>query len=328
VRAEDVAWLQHFEEARFIEYKMKPGVDVQAVNPFNEWEVAAGRTFRLASNSQGFRDREFEPKAQTKVRIVSLGDSSTFGWGVDPEYTYQRLLEKRLNASGRERYEVLNLGMSGHTSLHGVRMFEHYGRALGPDLLIIGFGANDARYSPQPTAVYLARDDGALGAVKFTLLRFQTFKLTRRVMFSVFDPFIPAASARKGGERPPLVRAVTEADYKANLKRMIAAGREAGAPSILLALCAAEEYTALMKQVADEEQVPMVDGGRIFSDRVFDVRDGRVYPEERAYYVPTYGEENMRQNLRFNVTTDGCHPNRVGHSLVADALVDAVARAF
>jgi lysophospholipase L1-like esterase len=36
----------------------------------------------------------------------------------------------------------------------------------------------------------------------------------------------------------------------------------------------------------------------------------------------------MRQNLRFNVTTDGCHPNRVGHNLVADALAEAVARAL
>jgi lysophospholipase L1-like esterase len=328
VRAEDVSWLQHFEEARFIEYKMKLGVDVQAVNPFNEWEVAAGRTFHLASNSQGFRDREFPPKSANTVRIVSLGDSSTFGWGVDPEYTYQRLLENRLNAGGQPRFEVLNLGMSGHTSVHGIRMLEHYGLALEPDLLIISFGANDARYAPQSTEDQLARDDTMIGAAKFALLRFDTFKLLRRVIFSVYDPFSSAAVARKEGARPPLVKAVPESDYQANLRRIIATGREAGARAVLVALCASEGYTAAMRQVGEQERVPMVDAGQIFSDKVLDVRDGRIYPKERAYYVPVYGEENMRQNLRFNVTTDGCHPNRVGHSLVADALAEAVARAI
>jgi lysophospholipase L1-like esterase len=328
VRAEDVAWLQYFEETRFIEYKMKPSVDIQAVDPFSEQEVAAGRTFHLASNSDGFRDREFAPATPAKVRIVSLGDSSTFGWGVDPEYTYQRLLENRLNARGPNQFEVLNLGMPGHTSAHGVRVLDHYALPLEPDVLILSFGANDARYEPEPVGVKLGRDETTLGAAKFALLRFETFKLLRRGIFSVYDPFASVAADRKAGTRPQLVRAVPRPDYEINLRRMIAAGREAGIPSVLIALCTVPEYIRMMQYVADTEGMPMVNGLQIFEDKMLDVRDGRLYPEERAYYVPVYGEDTLRDNLRYNVTSDGCHPNRVGHNLLADALADAVVRAL
>ena len=47
VRAVDVEWLQHFEEARYVEYKLKPNVRVSTVNPFNDIEVRRGITFRV-----------------------------------------------------------------------------------------------------------------------------------------------------------------------------------------------------------------------------------------------------------------------------------------
>ena len=93
---------------------------------------------RLKSNSSGFRTKEFELKTPTVERIVTLGDSSTFGWGVDPEYTYQQLLARRLTDAGTPT-EVFNLGISGHTSRHGIGVFEHYARDLTPDALIISF---------------------------------------------------------------------------------------------------------------------------------------------------------------------------------------------
>ena len=91
VRAEDVEWLQSFEEARYIRYKLKPNISVDANNPFNNIELQKGITFKLSSNSDGFRTKEFELKVPGATRIVSIGDPSTFGWGVDPEYTFQEL---------------------------------------------------------------------------------------------------------------------------------------------------------------------------------------------------------------------------------------------
>ena len=176
VRAEDVSWLQHFEEARYIQYKLKPNIEVDALNPFNKIELQKGATFRLTSNGDGFRTKGFEAKQPGVTRIVTIGDSSTFGWGVDPEYTYQHLLEQRFDRHG-DATEVLNLGISGYTSRHGLAISEHYVRDLDPDLLIISYGANDARYVLQPADEMLDDDNSWRGTVRAALYRFETFRL-------------------------------------------------------------------------------------------------------------------------------------------------------
>ena len=106
VRAEDVAWFENFREARYIGIKLKPNLDVRVVNPFNDIEVAYKTTFRLTSNRDGFRGRRSKPEGPAVLRVASLGDSSTFGWGVDPEYTYEELLARRLSTNGRPRRRV------------------------------------------------------------------------------------------------------------------------------------------------------------------------------------------------------------------------------
>ncbi|HEB53493.1 MAG TPA: hypothetical protein ENI87_09590, partial [bacterium] len=56
-------------------------------------DVSIGR-FRLRTNSLGLRGPDVAvPKPPGTFRIVMLGDSVTFGWGVDDEVTFARRLE-------------------------------------------------------------------------------------------------------------------------------------------------------------------------------------------------------------------------------------------
>ena len=323
VRAADVAWLQYFEEARYIQYKLKPGISVAANNPFNEIELERGATFRLASNRQGFRTKEFESKPDDVRRIVALGDSSTFGWGVDPEYTYQELLEDRLD--GSPHVEVFNLGISGHTSRHGRAVFDHYALDLEPDLLILGFGANDGRYVLQATDEMLAVDDTRLAGARTALMQFETFRLLRRLIFSVYDPFDASrARAEREGDQRRLVQSVPEAQYIANVRYMIAEGRRRGVETILLAICTPPEYVGYMREVARVEDVQLVDSLEVFRARLEDLKAHRIYADEVRFYEALYGIDATNNKWRYYVTTDGCHPGRAGHSLVADALEQAV----
>lgn len=325
VPAADVAWLQYFEEARYIQYKLKPNISVDASNPFNEIEMQKGRTFRLASNGDGFRTSELRPKPDDVIRIVTLGDSSTFGWGVDPEYTYQRLLEDRLN-NGATEVEVLNLGIPGHTTRHGMAMFDHYARALDPDLVVLQFGANDARFVLQSTDELLALDDTWRGAVRSLLMRFETFRLIRRLIFSAFDPFAASrARAEREGDERRLVESVPRDTYMENLAHLVTQARAIGAETVILGVCIpAAAYLRGMQYVADTELVPLIDGGALFRDKVDDLRAHRLYADEVSFYEALYGRSEMEANWRLYVTTDGCHPGRAGHSLLADALQDAV----
>ena len=128
----------------------------------------------LAINSAGLRDREFPREKPSGVyRIVWLGDSTTLGWGVPLAATAPKILERRLNAAGHGRFEVLNAGVGNYDSVQEVEHYLTIDRAFHPDLVILEYFINDPEPVPRERAAgllgrsYLAafavsRFDGAL----------------------------------------------------------------------------------------------------------------------------------------------------------------------
>src|SRR5262245_17353869 len=53
-------------------------------------------SFTVKINSMGFRDREVTPKAAGKRRVVVIGDSFVYGWGVQIEQSWPKRLEAEL----------------------------------------------------------------------------------------------------------------------------------------------------------------------------------------------------------------------------------------
>jgi hypothetical protein len=82
-------------------------------------------------NSDGWRDTEFGPRASGVRRIVVVGDSFTFGVGVDDGERYTELLERAL-----DDLEVLNLGMNAVGPDQELLVLEQHGLALAPDLVL------------------------------------------------------------------------------------------------------------------------------------------------------------------------------------------------
>jgi lysophospholipase L1-like esterase len=108
---------------------------------------------RVDINSEGFRDYEYtENKKDGIYRIVGLGDSFTFGFGVPFEDTYLRVLEKKLNQSscGQKRYEIIKTGVPGYCLLQEFLFFKEKGIHYNPDLVLIGFDINDHIDSIEP----------------------------------------------------------------------------------------------------------------------------------------------------------------------------------
>lgn len=116
-----------------IVYELKPGVR----------GTFLGRG--LVINALGMRDRERSlEKAQGTFRIVGLGDSHTFGWGVEREETYLARLEELLGVAypGRS-IEVLNFGVPGYNTVQEVESLAERIDELDPDLVIINYVNND-----------------------------------------------------------------------------------------------------------------------------------------------------------------------------------------
>lgn len=115
----------------------------------------------VSVNSVGLRDREVQvPKPPGTVRILAVGDSITFGYGVRLEDTYEKVLERELGRSappGR-RYEVVNAGVEALDLDNYLAFLRLRAPDLQPDLVIVGIALNDVRQyreesQPPPVAV-------------------------------------------------------------------------------------------------------------------------------------------------------------------------------
>ena len=100
-------------------------------------------------NRYGFRGPEFSiRKSDSTYRIVCLGDSRSFGFGVEKEQdTYCGRLRRYLNQQNNgTHYEVINLSVLGYSSFQGKRLLETFGLSLSPDMVLSFFGFNDMLY--------------------------------------------------------------------------------------------------------------------------------------------------------------------------------------
>jgi len=98
----------------------------------------------LRTNSEGFRSAEISlQKPGDTVRIVCLGDSLTFGHGVDEEHAVPQQLEVLLGARmPTRRWEVINTGVEGYCTFQEVAQLRRCLR-YEPDLTVLLFCLND-----------------------------------------------------------------------------------------------------------------------------------------------------------------------------------------
>lgn len=98
-------------------------------------------TYHINSDSLNERFEYDKDKDEGVFRIVTLGDSFTFGAYVDTEANWTELLEDRLNTNHTcpavGKYEVINLGMDGYDTAYAVERYIRRGRKYGPDLMIM-----------------------------------------------------------------------------------------------------------------------------------------------------------------------------------------------
>lgn len=99
---------------------------------------------QVRTNSLGLRTSEVKPKLPHEFRILSLGESTTFGGRVSNEGTYSALLEKLLNEYDNTRYyRVINAGVSAYSSFQSLKYLELRGLKLKPDLVLFYHELND-----------------------------------------------------------------------------------------------------------------------------------------------------------------------------------------
>lgn len=256
----DPASLMEEDEALF--WRMRPG-----------WRSADGS---IAVRASGFRTPDFDarPSAGT-LRVVCLGDSTTFGFGLREADAWPRVLETELRRAGRAA-EVLNLGVPGYAAVQGERLLAQVLPRLEPDVVVFAFGA----FNDWVPAVGLSDEEQPSGATWHDL---RVLQLVAR-MLGVEPRGVSAPAAGDARHRLESLatgdwagpRRVPLETYERVLARVTASVRAAGAelvlalqplpPRTLAANPIAGEYAAATRALAAREGVPCADGWRAFAE--------------------------------------------------------------
>lgn len=97
----------------------------------------------IETNSLGLRGPELAPRASGELRLLFLGDSFTAGFEVEQPETFTALLERHLGRRLRVPVSVVNAAVRGYGTDQSYLWFRERGRALGADLVVAVFSAND-----------------------------------------------------------------------------------------------------------------------------------------------------------------------------------------
>lgn len=131
--------LMHQPDER-LGYKLVPNYEMDhQTSDFNS---------HIKINSEGLRDYEHQKNKDTDTfRILVLGDSFTFGVGVNLEDSYPKVLESILNQNSAgvdpKKYEVINAGIEGFGTEQEYLYLEELAEMYRPDLVIVGLHSND-----------------------------------------------------------------------------------------------------------------------------------------------------------------------------------------
>lgn len=217
--------------------------------------------------------------AESERTVVLFGDSTTAVRGKLKIYAHH-LSEAKFSVG---EVKIINAGVGGHNTDHASARFEKDVREPNPEVVVIQFGINDAAIDvwkrPPATKSRVALDDYRANLRSFVrILRNDG----TTVILMTPNPLRWNKKMREMYGKPPY-------DPEA----------ENGLEAPLL------PYVATLRELADEEKIPLIDVHRLFHD---------------------YGK--VEGQLIDDLLLDGVHPNAAGHRLVAEALLPVLQNAL
>jgi lysophospholipase L1-like esterase len=204
--------------------------------------------FTVEVDGHGFRSSGLPPPPSSDARVAIMGDSCSFGWGLDTPETFAALLDARQRTDRAPSMTIWNAAYPGTSAVAGAYVLRERVLPLAPDVVILGFSANNAfRFADTNDAS-----------------RFGLFEL-RKLLFR--SRLWSIAAAWLANRNPPthnprqrslvlkkplheLVRVATLDEFTAAIREMVADARAQGAQPIFLIFPRA---STVSKQFPDED---------------------------------------------------------------------------
>lgn len=235
--------------------------------PVPGWSGRWFGEFEARFDERGFRTTDGGPGSGK--RVVFVGDSCMFAWGVDTAETFLARLEEIARRRGAGPFELRNAAYPGSSAVSGVYFLRERVLPLRPDVVVIGFSANNAfRFA-------LASDADRFRAygLRKTLLRSRLFRIAAAWMANRQAARAHPRDRRAVGAEPvrALSRVASAGEFEAALRTLVAESRAAGAAPVFVIFPRA----ALVSTRWDYEDAARAAAGKARSGRPPEAATGR-----------------------------------------------------
>ena len=251
-----------------------------------------GTRFVINSNSDGLRTRSLSDLENFDFRIMTMGCSTTFGWGVADEEAYPNRLESYIHEDGYKKTAVVNAGQPGYTSFQGSWLWNRTLKNYKPNVVLIGFVVQDARkaaYTDKSQAI-LQKDYRFLK--ENFLYNSRSYLALRAAIGSVQIRAKERGTGDVGG-----VYRVPPADYVQNLRTLISQIRSNGGTPILFGYPLersgyTEQHRIILQAASEELDVLLFDPQKKMEEAV---RSGQYYFSRDRGHANAAGNDLIAQ---------------------------------
>jgi lysophospholipase L1-like esterase len=240
-------------------------------------------------NSKGLRDYEYSyEKPVGTYRILVLGDSIAFGWGVNFSNIYSKLLEKKLNINNpKEKYEIINSGVINYQLNEELFYLKNEGFKYSPDLIILGYFVDDAKINKRLSYNWLEKNSYLLAFLKSKLMAINS-RFNKELRFDNFyKNFYKDGSLEK-------------AKFEKNINELKSFLKDKNIPLVVV----------LIPELHDLKNYPFIDIHNYVKDRFSDVEVIDLLP----YF------DKQRNSQDYWVSFEDAHPNALAHEIMANAV--------
>jgi len=289
-----------------VEYVMSPG----SPNPYTMQKETL--------NANGLRGPSFPlNRPEGVVRVVCLGDSTTFGMGpIEDSYPFmlQKILEEEL---GTGMAQVLNAGIPGTGFTQQLLFFQRGMRTFKPDVVCLTGGPNYRpdikRYRDRLKSDTFRR----LNTFRGWLAKLDIYRLLRRIIKGGPTEFVLDDAQIQAG---PEESGKYLMDYWEDLERMRSIAEEDGFGLVFLNIPHQELMEELEKSGAAPDTPEYMDVVRHFTADHLTPRFARKYGFAFVDTIPGFIGLPVNEDLFF----DPNHPARLGNEVIARDVGSAV----
>ena len=265
---------------------------------FAPYSVVKQGNIAAQMNSLGFRGPEPRDKAADERRILVLGDSSVFGYGVEDGATFHELGAAALGEALERPVVSINGAIPGYSTLESITVMEEMGPTIGADVVLIASIWSDLYHED---AVQSWEKPGGSATYRVLTRALAPWLKARTVGW--LDPENDAGTPGMGRSPRSSLR-----EYRDNLGTLVELSLEVGAVPVFFRLPAPMDLdpNGVPPWIADYRHVQ----GLVAHENGLVVIDGPSYMAAHDHDLVDY--------------YDHVHPSAVGHAKLGAAMAEGL----